>query len=298
MMVDRLFSSLSDACREVDPNHLNLGARYYSVPPAWALAGMMAFDVFSVNNYSERVHAAQLAPVSARLDRPVLVGEWHFGALDVGLPASGIGRVNDQAARAQAFRVYTEDAAAQPWCVGVHHFTLYDQSALGRFDGENYNIGFIDTCGRPYEPLAAAARRSHERLYGVASGGTRALRRPSCLPAQALLMLRSLQVKASRALKVGGATMTDRPNFLLILADQWRARLLVVAGSPGGRNTLFSTNLPDEGVGFTSAYSPRSGLHPCPRLTYHRTDALVTWTARLPRRCALALPPYADALLA
>jgi hypothetical protein len=54
--------------------------------------------------------------------------------------------------------------------VGVHWFTLYDQSALGRFDGENYNIGFLDICNRPYEEIGQAARASHERLYQVASG--------------------------------------------------------------------------------------------------------------------------------
>jgi hypothetical protein len=42
--------------------------------------------------------------------------------------------------------------------------------ALGRFDGENYNIGFLDVCNRPYEALGLAARASHERLYKVASG--------------------------------------------------------------------------------------------------------------------------------
>ena len=67
-----------------------------------------------------------------------------------------------------------EDAAADPWCVGVHYFTLYDQSALGRFDGENYNIGFLDVCNKPYEPLADAVRKSHERLYDVAAGKTAA----------------------------------------------------------------------------------------------------------------------------
>ena len=104
------------------------------------------------------------------LDMPIMVGEWHFGALDAGLPAAGIGHVPDQLARGQAYRVYVEDAAAKPWCVGVHYFTLYDQSAIGRFDGENYNIGFVDTCSRPYPALAAAARLSHERLYQVAAG--------------------------------------------------------------------------------------------------------------------------------
>lgn len=170
VMVERFFKELSDACRKVDPNHLNLGVRYYTVPPAWAVEGMRSFDVFSMNCYHRRVPAAQLSHISALLHQPIMIGEWHFGALDVGLPASGIGHVRSQEARGQAFRVYTEDAAAHPACVGVHYFTFYDQSALGRFDGENYNIGFLDVCNRPYEALASAARASHERIYPVAQG--------------------------------------------------------------------------------------------------------------------------------
>jgi hypothetical protein len=169
-MVVRYFGTLSEACRRVDPQHLNLGIRYYTIPPDWAVQGMRFFDVFSMNCYKQKVLAEQMAQIERLLGMPIMVGEWHFGALDVGLPASGIGHVRDQAARGQAFRVYLEDAAAQPWCVGVHYFTLYDQSALGRFDGENYNIGFVDTCSRPYEPLAHAARESHRRLYQVATG--------------------------------------------------------------------------------------------------------------------------------
>ncbi len=123
-----------------------------------------------MNCYKQRVTAAEMAQIHELLGMPIIVGEWHFGALDAGLPASGIGHVPDQTARGQAFRVYLEDAAAKPWCVGVHYFQLYDQSAIGRFDGENYNIGFVDVCNRPYAPLMAAARASHERLYQVAAG--------------------------------------------------------------------------------------------------------------------------------
>jgi hypothetical protein len=170
VMVEKLFGTLSEACRQVDPNHLNLGARYYTVPPAWALDAMRCFDVFSMNCYRARVPADEVERVSARLERPVLIGEWHFGALDVGLPSGGIARVRNQADRGRAFRVYTEQAAALRACIGVHYFTLYDQSALGRFDGECYNIGFLDVTNRPYEPLAEAARMTHERLYEVALG--------------------------------------------------------------------------------------------------------------------------------
>jgi hypothetical protein len=170
VMVEKFFGALSASCRRVDPNHLNLGIRYHTIPPEWAVAGMRSFDVFSMNNYAERVRAAEMEQIAAMLRMPVMVGEWHFGAHDVGLPASGIGHVPTQEDRGRAYRVYLEDAAAKPWCVGVHYFIMYDQSALGRFDGECYNIGFFDVCNRPYEPLCAAARASHERMYDVALG--------------------------------------------------------------------------------------------------------------------------------
>lgn len=172
VLVERFFGTLSAACRAADPNHLNLGARYYTVPPV-----------------GHGRHARLRRPQLQRLQetptgrgagggvrvfgQPHARGEWHFGALDVGLPWTGVGtvtRVEDQAARGRAYRAYFEDAASQPWCVGAHWYQLYDQSALGRFDGENHNIGFIDVCNRPHEPLADAARRSHERLYRLASG--------------------------------------------------------------------------------------------------------------------------------
>lgn len=173
-MVERYFTALSSACKNADPNHLNLGMRWAGVPPDWAVEGMKSFDVFSLNCYMEKLPRETSEQVNKLLGQPVMVGEWHFGALDAGLPASGIGRLPDQAQRANAYRIYFEDAAANPNCVGVHWFTLYDQSALGRFDGENYNIGFLDICNRPYPEMSQAAIDSHERMYQVATAAEQA----------------------------------------------------------------------------------------------------------------------------
>ena len=172
-MVERYFQTISKACKQADPNHLNLGMRWAGVPKDWAVPGMKAFDVFSLNCYQEKLPAATAEKIEGLLKMPAIVGEWHFGALDAGLPASGIGRLKNQADRAKAYRVYLEDAAADPYCVGVHWFTMYDESALGRSDGENYNIGFLDICNRPYDELARAAMTSHERMYAVAAGQTK-----------------------------------------------------------------------------------------------------------------------------
>jgi hypothetical protein len=170
IMVERYFKTLSEACRAVDPNHLNLGMRWAGLPPEWALSGMRSFDVYSINCYRDRVPRELTNEIHKMLNMPTIIGEWHFGALDVGLPSSGLGHLRNQTDRAKAYRVYLEDAAANPNCIGTHWYTLYDESALGRFDGENYNIGFLDVCSRPYQELGAAAIASHEQIYEVALG--------------------------------------------------------------------------------------------------------------------------------
>jgi hypothetical protein len=169
-MVERYFQVLSAACRKVDSKHLNLGMRWAGLPPDWAVKGMKSFDVFSLNCYQDKLPLDRAKAINGMLNMPVMVGEWHFGALDVGLPASGIGHLKSQEERAKAYRVYLEDCAADPYCVGAHWFTMYDESALGRYDGENYNIGFFDVCNRPYDEIGGAAIASHERMYEVAAG--------------------------------------------------------------------------------------------------------------------------------
>ncbi len=172
LMAARLFDILGAACRAVDPHHLNLGARFAHLPASWMRDAFGSFDVFSFNSYSKRPRAAA-AEISALLQKPVLIGEWHFGATDAGHPAAALETVATQADRGLAYRRYLEAHAAEPWCVGAHWFTLYDQSALGRFDGEPYNCGFYDVCHREHAELGAAARASHERLYAVAAGEER-----------------------------------------------------------------------------------------------------------------------------
>lgn len=169
VMVDRLYGVISDACRSVDPEHLNLGNRYAGIPPDWVLDGLSHFDVFTFNSYTRQV-PDRLAGVAERLEVPILVGEWHFGSIEAPLPGLANQNVRTEADRAAAFRIYQEDAAAKPWCVGSHWFTLYDKSALGRFDGENYNQAFLDVCHRPYDEMQAGARATHERLYDLARG--------------------------------------------------------------------------------------------------------------------------------
>ena len=160
----------AEECRKVDPRHLNLGMRYAWISSELLYEAADSFDVFTINSYRMTPPADVIAEVARRTRRPVLIGEFHFGALDRGLPSTGLKGVASQLERGVAYRRYVEAAAANPDVVGAHYFILNDQELLGRFDGENFQIGFVDVCHRPYAELVAAARQAHEAMYDVMQG--------------------------------------------------------------------------------------------------------------------------------
>ncbi len=160
----------AEACRAADPNHMILGMRWAWISDPLLVTGWDAFDVFSINCYAVDPTAAIENVRALGVDLPVMIGEFHFGALDAGLPATGLEAVRDQQARADAFRYYCEHAAAHPSGVGCHWFQYCDQFALGRFDGENYNIGLFDITLRPYPLLAEAVRACAGAVGPVMAG--------------------------------------------------------------------------------------------------------------------------------
>ena len=112
----------------------------------------------------------QVDELGKTLNMPVMVGEFHHGALDRGLNAHGIRGVRTQEDRGKAYRYYVEQALRSRYFVGAHYFQYNDQSALGRFDGENYQIGLVDVCSQEYPEMAQAMRRCHVGMYDVAMG--------------------------------------------------------------------------------------------------------------------------------
>ena len=137
------------ALKEADGDHLNLGIRYAFISNDDLYEGKEYLDVFSINCYDNYCENA-VKRVFEKTQMPVMIGEFHFGALDVGLPATGIRAVTNQTERGKAINAYIENAKNTNCCVGAHYFQLNDQPYLGRFDGENYNIGLVDICGREY----------------------------------------------------------------------------------------------------------------------------------------------------
>ena len=160
--VAQYFRTVRDAIKAVAPHRLYLGARI-----AWGRAVVYEesaryCDVVSVNIYS-RQPTRDLPP--GALDKPMIVGEFHFGALDRGLFHTGLVATRDQNERAKCYRDFVNACLDHPRFVGTHWFQWQDQALTGRADGENYQIGFVTVTDTPYPELVAAARDIGATMY-------------------------------------------------------------------------------------------------------------------------------------
>ncbi|MHB1307387.1 MAG: beta-agarase [Limisphaerales bacterium] len=160
---ERYFGTVRDVIKEVAPRQLYLGCRFAWANARAAAAAAKYCDVVSYNLYQRSV--AGFVPVGAG-DVPLLIGEFHFGALDRGLFHTGLGPVENQAARAEAYSSYVRGALKHPQFVGTHWFQYQDEPTTGRvYDEENYQIGFVDIADTPYRETVAASRAVAAELY-------------------------------------------------------------------------------------------------------------------------------------
>lgn len=169
IIADLYYKICSEELRAVTPDKLYLGSRndFHYYPDdrqyEWVIYCAAKYcDILSFNRYRFSVADLKLPD---DIDKPVIIGEFHFGALDRGLPHTGLRSVKDQNQRAEAYISYVDGALKNPSVVGVHWFQYGDQAYTGRFDGENYQIGFIDICDHPYWETVGASRKVGYRLY-------------------------------------------------------------------------------------------------------------------------------------
>ena len=168
------FKACKEALESAAPGKLYLGCRFKSLRNSSALwtAAAKWCDVISVNSYVNSVESFTEGNYAApKFDRPVLHSEFHFGTLHRGMFSPGLCPVGDQCERGRCFRRVVDGALRHPLFVGSHWFQYRDQPLVGRGDGENYQIGFVDVCDRPYRKLVEAARATGEGMYETRYGG-------------------------------------------------------------------------------------------------------------------------------
>ena len=156
------FRTIREELKKVAPNQLYMGCRFAWVNDRAALAATKFCDVVSYNRYRYSVEDLDLPD---GIDLPVIIGEFHFGALDRGMFHTGLRRTESQRDRAEKYESYVRGALRNPHIVGTHWFQYKDQPTTGRGDGENYQIGFLDVCDKPYPEIVAASRTLGDNLY-------------------------------------------------------------------------------------------------------------------------------------
>lgn len=177
----RYYELMFNAIRRAHPEALVLGDRlplYYHQDAVLAMGDNL--DVISTN-YNVDVPDGWVAPyyfegLQRLSKKPVLVTEFFFAAHEnrsgnrnetAGSQHSKPGHlmtVSTQAARAWGAGNAALNFSRFPNVVGAHWFQYYDEPLGGREDGEDYNMGLIDTADRPYEKLTQAFTRINPAL--------------------------------------------------------------------------------------------------------------------------------------
>ena len=87
--------------------------------------------------------------------------------MDCGLLHYGLRLADDQKNRAEMYDYYVNSGLQNPLVVGVHWFEYVDEPVLGRADGEDYNMGFLDVCDIPYPEMVSASRKIGKSMYSI-----------------------------------------------------------------------------------------------------------------------------------
>ena len=166
-ITEEYFKRIRDEFKSVAPDKLYLGCRFAGSTEAAVRIAAKYCDVISYNIYRHTLDDFKLPD---GVDKPVMIGEFHFGALDRGLFHPSLIQVADQAARGKAYATYVASALRHPNIIGAHWHQYSEEPTAGRFDGEDFQNGLVDVCDTPYPETVAGIREVGYRMYEIRSG--------------------------------------------------------------------------------------------------------------------------------
>lgn len=170
VVTEAYFKNIRDEFKAVAPDALYMGCRFAGSTKAAVQIGAKYCDIVSYNLYRHTLDDFKLPD---GVDKPVMIGEFHFGALDRGMFHPSLIEVANQIERGKAYATYIASALHHPNFVGAHWHQFGEQPTTGRFDGENLQNGFLDVCDTPYPETIAGVREVGYRLYQIRSEGTK-----------------------------------------------------------------------------------------------------------------------------
>lgn len=165
------YAFLYKTVKQIDPHHLYFG--YWIVPGWWQNASDWELiapycDVIGYDRYATTFSDSWLQGFFNSTRKPVLCGEFSFPPYYNG--QRGFGRyfisTTSESQEGQLYTKWAEDAAANPYCIGMFWFEYRDEPITGRGPGhgpekvygENYAFGLVDVADRPRWELVTTMR--------------------------------------------------------------------------------------------------------------------------------------------
>lgn len=161
-LIHKYYSNIRGEFDRLAPGVLYMGCRFAGYTPDLVSIGAEYCDVISYNIYHFTLDQVELPE---GVDKPIMIGEFHFGALDRGMFHCSQVEVETQEQRGEAYVRYVESGLRHPNIIGVHWHQFSDQATTARFCGENFQVGFTDVCDTPYQETVDAARDIGYRMY-------------------------------------------------------------------------------------------------------------------------------------
>ncbi len=159
------FRITSEELKKAFPNNLYFGSRFHGntkTNKPFVKAASKYCDVISYNIYEFSVKDFK---VFSEVDKPAIIGEFHFGTGSHGVWGVGLQVASNVEHQGQLYSQYIKEASQHPNFVGAHWFQWSDQPATGRADGENFRIGLVNITDQPYEKLIKAIKETSGKIF-------------------------------------------------------------------------------------------------------------------------------------
>jgi hypothetical protein len=160
---DTFFRMIREELEAFSPGILYLGCRFNAASSEVVEAAARHMDVISTNLYQFSPDPGQYGAHG----KPVIITEFHYANLTGNNLGSGLRSAQDSVQQGRLLKSFIAEAVEHPEIVGAHWFQWRDQSVGGRYDGENYDVGFFDVADLPKKELIRAAAESGQNLYTI-----------------------------------------------------------------------------------------------------------------------------------
>lgn len=164
-MTEQYFKITSDLIHQYAPGKMYIGCRWHGNHKNQINVSIASkyLDVLTFNAYENEV---EFYPYPQKnIDKPFIVSEFNFGALDAGKFFTGLGYASDQRNRGEKYQNFIEGALRNPKCVGAHWFMWANSTTAGRGNGENANCGLVSMTDQIYYELISYMRDINYQMY-------------------------------------------------------------------------------------------------------------------------------------